>query len=102
MLEIIFVPLLEIILMCLKLYRTFIFVYILLSLLLSFNMLNRNNMLIYNIQSFLAQIIEPLLSPIKRILPRVGMFDFSPIILIFALQFLTGVVQMTLLKYFHG
>lgn len=83
-------------------YRFLILAYILLNLLLVFNTLNRNNMFIYSLRSVLAQMIEPALSPIKRILPQMGMFDFSPIVLILGLQFLIGVVEMTILKYFRG
>ncbi|MCC6500619.1 MAG: YggT family protein [Anaerolineales bacterium] len=32
-------------------------------------------------------IVEPMLNPIRRILPTVGMFDFSPLVLILILQF---------------
>lgn len=32
-------------------------------------------------------IVEPMLMPIRRILPTVGMFDFSPLVLILILQF---------------
>ena len=38
-------------------------------------------------------ITEPLLSPIRRLLPRTGMFDFSPIVLIIVLQIVESVVQ---------
>lgn len=32
------------------------------------------------------QIVEPMLNPIKRIVPTVGIFDFSPIVLIILVQ----------------
>lgn len=32
-------------------------------------------------------IVEPMLAPIRRIVPLVGMIDFSPLILILILQF---------------
>ncbi|MFN8385474.1 MAG: YggT family protein [Anaerolineales bacterium] len=32
-------------------------------------------------------IVEPMLAPIRRILPPIGMFDFSPLVLILILQF---------------
>jgi YggT family protein len=32
-------------------------------------------------------IVQPLLNPIRRVVPLVGMFDFSPLILILLLQF---------------
>ncbi len=38
------------------------------------------------VRNFLDRIVNPLLSPIRRIMPRTGMFDFSPIILILILQ----------------
>ncbi len=32
-------------------------------------------------------IVEPMLAPIRRIMPNIGMFDFSPLVLILILQF---------------
>lgn len=32
------------------------------------------------------RIVEPLLAPIRRVVPLVGMFDFSPIILLILIQ----------------
>ncbi len=32
-------------------------------------------------------LVEPMLAPIRRIMPRVGMFDFSPLVLILLIQF---------------
>ena len=34
-------------------------------------------------------IVEPLLMPIRRVVPLVGMFDFSPLILILLIQFIS-------------
>ena len=36
--------------------------------------------------SFLYSITEPVLGPIRRVLPSIGMFDLSPIVVIFAVQ----------------
>lgn len=35
----------------------------------------------------MARICEPYLSVFRRLIPPIGMFDFSPIVAIFALQF---------------
>ena len=35
---------------------------------------------LYPIAAIIYQITEPILAPIRRILPRFGMFDFSPMI----------------------
>lgn len=38
------------------------------------------------VRAFLDKIVNPLLDPIRKIMPQTGMFDFSPIILILLLQ----------------
>ena len=35
---------------------------------------------------FLDRITEPILAPLRRILPRTGMFDFTPLVAIILLQ----------------
>jgi YggT family protein len=35
---------------------------------------------------YLTRVTEPLLMPIRRILPRTGMIDFSPVIVVVVLQ----------------
>jgi YggT family protein len=37
-------------------------------------------------------LIEPLLAPIRRVVPLIGMFDFSPLILIILVQVLSSVL----------
>jgi YggT family protein len=36
----------------------------------------------------LYQLTEPFLAPLRRIIPRVGMFDFTPVVAIILLQLL--------------
>ncbi len=38
------------------------------------------------LRRFLDSIVEPMLAPIRRIVPLVGMLDFSPLILIVLIQ----------------
>jgi len=38
------------------------------------------------------RIVEPILAPIRKVVPLVGMFDFSPLILIVLVQVLATVV----------
>lgn len=44
----------------------------------------------------LNQITEPILEPIRRIMPRLGMIDLSPLIAILLLQFLSAALQSQL------
>jgi YggT family protein len=40
----------------------------------------------------LDNLVEPLLAPIRRVVPLIGMFDFSPLILIILVQVLSSVL----------
>jgi YggT family protein len=48
------------------------------------------------VRAFLARIIEPLLTPIRRLLPQTGAFDFSPLVLILILILLQSLVRAML------
>lgn len=45
----------------------------------------------------LDRIVEPMLSPIRRVVPLVGMLDFSPLVLIILIQILGGLLIRLLL-----
>ena len=44
----------------------------------------------------LFQITEPVLGPLRRIIPTIGMIDISPIVALFLLQFLQAVLMRAL------
>ncbi len=44
------------------------------------------------VSQFIFSITEPLLGPIRRILPATGMFDFSPMIVLILLQVVKNVL----------
>ena len=43
-------------------------------------------------------IVEPMLSPIRRVVPLVGMLDFSPLVLILLIQLLKSLLVTLLLN----
>lgn len=45
------------------------------------------------IRQSIDSVVEPLLAPIRRILPQTGMIDFSPLVLIILLQVLEAVLR---------
>ena len=59
-----------------------------LSWLVAFGIVNRYNRVVATIGDFLWRITEPLLRPIRRVLPDLGGIDISPVILILLLYFL--------------
>ena len=50
---------------------------------------NSNNPII----TIIYQITEPLLSPLRRVIPRVGMFDFTPMIAIIVLTLIQSILS---------
>ncbi len=68
-----------------------LFVYVVLDVLISFDIINRSNPLIQRIHGTLGKLLEPLLSPIRKLLrkllPQIP-FDVSPVVLILLLNFL--------------
>jgi YggT family protein len=45
------------------------------------------------VRQWLNKIVEPLLAPIRKLLPKNGPIDFSPVVLIFALMILNQILQ---------
>ena len=64
----------------------------LLSWLIAFNVVNTRNDIVRNVGYFLYRVTEPVLAPIRRVLPSMGGFDFSPVILIIGLMFLERLI----------
>jgi YggT family protein len=48
------------------------------------------------VRRFLDSIVEPMLAPIRRIVPLVGMLDFSPLILIVLIQLIGNLLRQLL------
>ncbi|HEV2558780.1 MAG TPA: YggT family protein [Microvirga sp.] len=74
-----------------------LYVYILiasaiLSWLVAFNVVNSRNPVVSQIGEFLYRITEPVLRPIRNILPNLGGIDVSPIILILGLFFIRNLI----------
>ena len=49
------------------------------------------------IRRTLDNLVEPMLAPIRRVVPLIGMFDFSPLILLILVQILSSVIIRFLL-----
>ena len=87
----------------LNLFNTVISIYIwllvasvILSWLIAFNVITTGNPMVYQIRDFLYRITEPLLRPIRNLLPNLGGLDISPMVLILALYFIRDLAFETL------
>ncbi|CAA0105423.1 Uncharacterised protein [Starkeya nomas] len=63
-----------------------------LSWLVAFNVVNPHNQFVRNVGEFLWRVTEPVLAPIRRLLPNLGGIDISPVILIILLYFIRNLV----------
>ncbi len=56
------------------------------SVLASFGVLDTRNRIVWTIGDFLARVTEPVLRPIRRILPNFGGIDLSPFVVLILIQ----------------
>jgi len=51
------------------------------------------------VRRFFDRLVEPMLMPIRRLIPPVGMVDFSPLILIIVLQVINIIIRNILISF---
>ncbi|VAW17121.1 Cell division integral membrane protein, YggT and half-length relatives [hydrothermal vent metagenome] len=83
---------LEVVILLLDLYWWVLLAMIVLSWLISFNVINTANQFVATVHRVVTSLTEPLLKPIRRVVPAVGGLDLSPIILFVGLFFVRRVI----------
>lgn len=78
----------QIIDMLLQIATWIIIAQVIISWLVAFNVINRGSGFVYGLVQALEKLTDPLYRPIRKIMPDFGGIDFSPLILILALQIL--------------
>lgn len=63
------------------------------SLLITFNVINMSNDFVSSIYKAINMLLDPILRPIRKMMPDTGAIDFSPIVLIIGLNILVYVLQ---------
>ena len=86
-------PLLDLVSVVLSLYIWVLIIAAAMSWLISFNVVNTSNRLVYKLAEFLYNITEPALRRIRRFMPHFGGIDISPVVLILALWFIQNVLS---------
>lgn len=66
--------------------------HVIMSWLINFNVLNRNQPLVWQIWTGLNRVLEPIYGPIRRVLPDMGGLDLSPLVVIVAIYALETVL----------
>lgn len=77
--------LLQILLLIIDVVWFIVIAHVIMSWLISFNVLNRHQPLVGQIWDGLNRLLEPLYGPIRRVLPNMGGLDLSPLVLIVGL-----------------
>jgi YggT family protein len=83
---------LDVILIVLNLYIWLLIAAAVLSWLVAFNVVNTRNQFVAMVGDFLYRITEPLLAPIRRIMPNLGGIDVSPVILILIIILIENII----------
>ena len=76
----------------LGIYSGIIIASAIMSWLVAFGVVNTRNQFIRFVVDFLYRITEPLLRPLRRVLPNLGGVDISPVILLLGLFFLRSLL----------
>tara|TARA_B100000315_G_C14420047_1_gene515126 strand:+ start:234 stop:515 length:282 start_codon:yes stop_codon:yes gene_type:complete len=85
-------PFLWLVLTVIDLYMWVVIISVVLSWLVSFNVVNTSNRLVYMIGDFTHRFTEPALRRIRRYIPNLGGMDISPVVLILGLIFLQRLI----------
>jgi YggT family protein len=84
---------LDIIIIILDLYTWLLIASAILSWLIAFNVVNTRNQFVSSVGEFLYRITEPVLAPIRSVMPNFGGLDISPIILILIIYFIQRIIE---------
>ncbi len=91
--DVILIPIYNVIDTLLFLYSWVLVFTIILSWLLSFGVVNSHNPFVSTLGVFLFKVTEPLLQPIRKLLPNFGGIDVSPVLLFLAIYFVRDVLS---------
>jgi YggT family protein len=58
------------------------------SNLIAFGVLDTRNRLVWSISDFLYRVTDPVIRPVRNVLPTLGGIDFSPMVVLLVIQFI--------------
>jgi YggT family protein len=90
---VLFITLYEIVGYLISIVVALVIVQFVLSLLISFNVVNMGNQFVAAIWRAVTVLLDPILRPIRRFMPDTGAIDLSPMVLIIGLSILQIVLR---------
>ncbi len=88
--------LVDLLLTIIDLYEWVVIASFIVSWLVAFDVINTRSQAVYSIRRALAALTEPLYEPIRRVVPALGGLDFTPMIVLLGLQFLSNLIRHSL------
>jgi YggT family protein len=82
-------PFIDLIADALGIYGWIMLAWIIMSILISFDVINRHNRFVFQVSDALYKMTEPVLRRIRRYMPNLGVVDLSPIVVFLAIKFIT-------------
>ena len=89
-------PILLLLYRVIDIYFYILIINIVLSWLIAFNIVNMQNKIVVTMLYATNRLTDPLLNPVRRILPNLGGIDISPIILVLCLLFVQDYIRFNL------
>lgn len=96
--DVIIVPLFQVLLAILNIYELIVVIAVVMSWLFHFNVINYSNQFVRIIWDVCSKLTEPFLSKIRSFLPNMGGIDLSPIVLLLLVFFLQNVIHQLMFK----
>jgi YggT family protein len=77
----------------LELYIWCLVIWVVMSWLIAFDVINTRNRFVYLVSDFFYRITEPALRQIRRFIPNLGGVDISPLVLILGIWFIRSLMR---------
>ena len=92
-------PIAALIITILDIYKWIVIASVIVSWLTAFNVINVHNNFVRSLLRVLLALTEPVLAPIRRMLPSMGGLDLSPIVVFVLIWFLQYTIRWAAITY---
>ncbi|MGY6551116.1 MAG: YggT family protein [Erythrobacter sp.] len=85
--------LVDIVMMLTNVLVMLIIIQFVIGLLFAFNVVSPSNQFLQQVYESINRLLDPILRPIRNVMPNTGTIDFSPLVLILLLQILSRILM---------
>lgn len=89
----------QLLFMAIEIYIFIIIASVVVSWLITFNVISMDHPAAKNLVSLLGRLTDPVMRPVQKYIPSIGGIDISPIIVIFGLMFLQNIIIRLFMGY---